>query len=279
MLNPTYALAAALIWSVSPVYYGVFVRKFDFLTLNLLRTSTSAAVLVVPALYFGLGGGLSYAVVSGVVTLTVGDTLFLLSLREVGASVATPVVYVYVLFVQLTAGTVGETVPLVNFVSAGLIVAGVFLFSRGGKGRLRLKGMVLALLAGLAWTAGQDLVALALNVGAHVVAVTFTRDFSAAVALGLAVIVTGRRRLWPKAVPLRELAFMAFISATDLALGSLLLVYSISLVGVAITVIVTSLSPFLAQVVSELLGKESPGRGDYAGGALIVVALVISVLL
>ncbi len=279
MLDPVYALIPAVIWSFSPIYYRVFMKRFDFLTLNLLRTTLASAVLVLPAIYFGLGAGLVYALASGVITLTVGDTLFLLGIREMGASVAAPVVYTYVLLIQLTAPAVGEVVPFTNFAAALMVLAGVYILSRGGGGLPRAKGIAFALGASVAWTVGQDLIRVATDIGGNVVTVAFARNFAAALGLGLAVLATRRSRRWPAGVTAMEFGFLAFIAVTDLVLGSLLYVYSVSLIGIALTAILTSLSPLLTQVFSKALGKESPSRKDFAGGALIVVALILAVAL
>ncbi|MDV3244527.1 MAG: DMT family transporter [Nitrososphaerales archaeon] len=279
MLDPVYALIPAVIWSFSPIYYRVFMKRFDFLTLNLLRTTLASAVLVLPAIYFGLGAGLVYALASGVITLTVGDSLFLLGIREMGASVAAPVVYTYVLLIQLTAPAVGEVVPLTNFAAALMVLVGVYVLSRGGGGLPRAKGIAFALGASVAWTVGQDLIRVATDIGGNVVTVAFARNFAAALGLGLAVLATRRSRRWPAGVTAMEFGFLAFIAVTDLVLGSLLYVYSVSLIGIALTAILTSLSPLLTQVFSKALGKESPSRKDFAGGALIVAALILAVAL
>ncbi len=281
MFNPAFALVAALIWAFSPIYYRGFLGRFDFLSFNFLRTSMSAAVLFLPAalLGSGFGAGLSYGVLSGLVTLGIGDSMFLLSIRETGASVAAPVVYIYVLMIQLVGVALGQAVPYGNFVAASMVIAGVFMLSRGGGGRPRAKGITFAIAAAVAWTAGQELIQLATSAGGDVVVVTFTRNASAAVALGFAVLVTGRFRKWPSGLSARELGVIAFFILSDLVVGSLLFVYSISTVGVALTVILTSLSPLLTQVFSKALGKEAPSARDFAGGALIVAALVIAVAL
>jgi len=276
--NPLFALVPAVIWAVSPIYYRVFLGRFDFLSLNLVRTSLASAVLLVPAIILGFGGGTSYALLSGVVTLAVGDTFFLLSIGETGASVAAPVIYTYVLLVQITATMIGEKVPLVNFVSSGLVILGVFLLSRGGGGRPRGRGIAFALAGALAWTAGQDFVALATSAGGSVVSIAFARNLAASIALGIAVLGTRRYKKWPRPSA-REFAFVAFIAITDLVAGSLVFIYSVALTGVALTVIVTSVSPFITQVLSRAMGKESPSNKDVAGGALIVAALVLAVAL
>ncbi len=278
MLNPAYALVSSLIWAFSPIYYGTFMRKFDFLLLNFVRTSLASIALAVPALYYGFGPGVSYALLSGAITLAVGDTLFLLSIREMGASIAAPVVYTYVLFVQLTATTVGEVVPRANVVAALLVIVGVYVLSKGG-GKPRAKGLVLGLSSALVWTAGQDLIRLATDAGGNVVMVTFSRDFAAAVALAVAVLATGKHRQWPSGFTRREYGALVLVAVSDLAAGSLLYVYSVSLIGIGVTVLLTSLSPLLTQVFSKALGKESPSRRDFIGGALIVSAVLIAVAL
>lgn len=277
MPTPLIALLPSCIWAVAPIYYRVFMKKFDFMSLNFLRTSLCATVLAIPAIYLGFSGGVLYSLVSGAVTLGLGDSLFLLSIREMGASIAAPVVYVYVLFVQFTASLIGESVPSANYFSAAMVVAGVFLLSRGGEGKPRVKGILLALGAGLAWTAGQDLIGAATGSGANVVSVTFTRNLAGAIVLGLAVIATRRWRKWPRGLSLREFSSITLVAVSDLGLGSLLFVYAIATSGVALTVIITSVSPFLTQLISRFTGHESPSNMDLVGGIVIVAALVVAV--
>lgn len=279
MASPAYALVAALIWAFSPIYYRGFLEKFDFLSFNLLRTATASVVLFLPALYFWGFSGLGFAVLSGVTTLACGDSLFLLSIRETGASVAAPVVYVYVLMVQLAGVALGQVVPYANIVAAVMVVAGVYILSRGGGGKPRAKGIAFAIGAAVIWTIGQEFIQASTNAGGNFVAVTFTRNAAAAVALGTAFLLTRRNRTWPSGLSVREYGFMLMFIISDLVVGSILFVYSISTIGVALSVILTSLSPLLTQVFAKALGKESPSPGDYVGGVLIVAALVLAVAL
>ena len=276
MAEPLIALLPAVIWAFSPIYYKVFLGKFDFLRLNFVRTATASFVLVAPAFYFGFGTGVGYALMSGAVTLACGDSLFLLSIRETGASVASPVVYSYVLMVQLTASSVGEVVPMANLASAALVIVGVFILSRGGAGQPRAKGVAFALAAAVLWTIGQDLILVSVNSGGSIASVTFARNAAAAAALGVAVVLTGRLRSWPR-FPLRQWGLLAAVIVSDLVVGSFLLVYSISLNGLGLTIILTSLSPLLTQVFARAMGKERPTGMDFLGGLLIVAALALAV--
>jgi DME family drug/metabolite transporter len=278
LLDPTYALLAALIWAFSPIYYRTFLNKFDFLSLNLLRTSLAAGLLALPAIYVGNQNGITYALLSGSITLALGDSLFLLSVAEMGASIATPVVYIYVLLVQFSAGAVGETVPFANAVAAVLVLTGIFSLSLGRSGKPRAKGVTLAVVAAVVWTAGQDLIRLATGAGGNPVVITFSRNFAAAIVLAIVGFGMKRVNLRPLGMKKRDYGVLVSVALSDLALGSLLFVYSISVVGIATTVILTSLSPLLTQIFSRALGKESPSKTDFLGGILIVASLMIAVL-
>ncbi len=85
-------------------------------------------------------------------------------------------------------------------------------------------------------------------------------------------------RLIPVGFGSRDLVPVAVVGVCDLSLGSTLLVYSVSTTGVALTVILASVSPFLTQAFSKLLGKEAPSNLDIIGGLVIICAVVIAVL-
>lgn len=277
MANPAYALGAALIWAITSIYYRGFLSRFDFLNFNLLRTSAASAVLAIPALYLWGYNGLGFAALSGVITLACGDSFFLLSLKEVGASVASPVAYTYVLMIQILGVAVGEAIPFANFAASAMVIVGVYLLSKGVNGMRRPKGMAFAICAAIVWTIGQELVQTSTNAGGNFVAVAFTRDLGAALALAVAVLLTRRARPWPSGLTLRQYGVICGFTISDLAIGSSLFVYSVSTAGVALTVILTSLSPLITQVMAKALGKESPSPKDFAGGVLIVAALVLAV--
>jgi DME family drug/metabolite transporter len=279
LFNPAFALGAALIWAFSAIYYRGFLGKFEFLGFNFLRTAMSSSVLLVPALVLGggFGPGSGYAIASGMATLGFGDSMFLLAIRETGASVAVPVTYSYVLMVQLVGVVIGQVVPYGNLVAAVMVIAGVFILSKSGDGVPRAKGIAFGIAAAVGWTAGQELIQLATKTGGSILMVTFTRNASAAIVLGIVFLLSGRIKRWPRGLTAAQFGIIAFFILTDLVVGSLLFVYSISTIGVAVTVILTSVSPLLTQVFSRWLGKETPSGRDFAGGALIVGALVLAV--
>ncbi len=264
---------------MSSVYYRVFQSKLNFLQLNLIRTSFAAAVLLFPAVYLGGFQGSLFAILSGVVSLAFGDSLFLVAIRKIGASIAAPVVYTYVFLVQASAQVAGEGVPATNFLSAGLIMLGVLVLSRGKQGAPRKGGILFALGASAAYTLGNLLIRVSTNTGGNFIAIAFVRAGAAAAVLGVVMILTQPLpRLIPAGFGRKDLLPVAIVGICDLSLGSSLLVYSVSTTGVAVTVILASISPFLTQVFSRLLGKEAPSNTDILGGLVIICAVVITVV-
>jgi DME family drug/metabolite transporter len=179
------------------------------------------------------------------------------------------VAYTYVLMIQIVGATLGQTVPYGNF-GASAMVVGVYMLSRGGDSRPRPRGIALAISAGIFWTVGQEMIQASTNAGGNFVVVAFASRASAAVAIGTVFLLKREIRRWRKGLSAREYGFMLALMISDLMVGSTLFVYSVSTIGVALTVILTSLSPVLTQALAKGPGKESPSARDFAGGALIV---------
>ncbi len=232
--------------------------------------------MLVPFLLIGSTEGLPFAVASGAIVLVAGDTCYFFAVKYAGASVAAPVAYTDVLLTQFAAVLVGEPLRPIYLVSSCLVVAGIYLLSRGSAGAPRFRGVAFALLASVLWTVGQTVLKVATFGGANPLSLTFMRIGGAAVVLG--VIFAIRRPKGTLRFGLKEHAWLAALSMADTAVGTSLFVYSLSVVGLGETILLTSPSPFLTQVFSKALGKEKPQASDLLAGSLIVIALVLALL-
>jgi len=270
------ALLSAFLWAVVPIYYRDFLRKGDTKEVNFIRLVYAGLALLVPTLLLGIGQSFLYGMLSGVFTLALGDTTYFLSIKNVGASIAAPIAFTFVLFDQFTAALVGEPLRATYLLSVILIIVGVYVLSKSDSGSLRIKGIVMALTTSLFWTVGHTVLKLATINDANPVSITFARIVAAIVVLGLALLIR------PSKVPSRttfgQRSWLAFLSTADIAVGSTLFTYSIGALGLSTTIIVVSVSPFLTQIMSKLLGKETPSRNDFIAGLLLVIALMVAVL-
>jgi EamA-like transporter family. len=268
------AIFPAMIWAIAPILYKDFLIENTVLKVNLYRMFFASLALLFPFIVLGYNEGIFYGILSGILTLVIGDSFYLLAIKKIGASIAAPVAYTYVFFSQFAATFLGEEINYKYFLSATLILIGIFVLSRGGKFKLRLLGVIFALGASLSWTLGQSMIKLATIYNMNPISIAFSRTFSACLALALiCLFVEKSLRINLKG---NKQLVLASISISDLALGSSLFILSIALAGLAITIILTSSSPLITQIIAKIAGKETPTLRDIIGGSLIVFALILS---
>lgn len=270
------AILPALIWAIVPLIYKEFIGKNSAIKINFYRMLYASLVLFIPFILFGYNEGIFFGIISGILTLAIGDSFYLLAIRKIGASIAAPTAYTYVFFSQFAALSLGEKVTLNYFISSILIISGVFILSRTGKSEVRFLGILIALSASLFWTLGQSMIKMATIQTMNYLSIAFARTFSACILLGIASYIN-ERELSLK-VGMKKNAILAIASICDLAIGSSLFILSIALAGLGITVIVTSLSPLITQLIAKISGKENPEINDIFGGLLIVAGVMISLI-
>jgi len=120
----------ALIWSIVPIVYKDYLFSNSTFTVNFYRMLFASLALSIPFIIFGFNEGIIYGMLSGILTLAIGDTFYLFAIRKIGASIATPISYTYVFFSQIAAFLLGEKITFLYFISSFLIIFGVFLFSK-----------------------------------------------------------------------------------------------------------------------------------------------------
>ena len=138
MLGELAALGAAIAWTVSAVLYKRGLSKTEPLQANILRLGCTSLVLVVFVIAIGksnvfLGlpaNALALSALSGLIGLGVGDTLYMMSLKQIGVSTAVPLTCTYPLFSLLLALIIQpKTVSSEAVVGAVAIVCGIWLLT------------------------------------------------------------------------------------------------------------------------------------------------------
>ncbi len=99
------ALAAAVIWAYASIAYRDFMVGLGVIRLNVLRMIyASLALLVPPSLVLGITPAAAYGAVSGVLSLALGDSLYLRGIKAAGVSTALPpAAYSYIVMEQFVA--------------------------------------------------------------------------------------------------------------------------------------------------------------------------------
>lgn len=265
------ALGAALIWAYASVAYRDYVGRIGVLRLNFLRMLYTSLALLAPAVYLGLGRGALYAALSGVLSLALGDSLYLKALGTAGVSVAVPAAFSYIILEQFMAVPLGEPLRASYLAAAVLVVFGVYLLAAGA-GRGSLAGVLYALGAALAWSAGYAAVKVAGVSGVGPIPIAFARVVAALPVLAVLGGARGAgqavRETWRSALPV--------IAVLDLGGGAALFAYSTVEIGLGPTVIALGAVPLASQLISRALGRERPTLREYAAALLILSAIAIS---
>jgi drug/metabolite transporter (DMT)-like permease len=298
------ALLSALLWAFASVLLGWGVKRLPVIPLNLIRCIVSTAFFwsLLP-----FSGGLKavaaieadqwlWLFLSVVMLLIVGDLLYFRSLDLAGVSWTMPVASVNPLWAVLLAALFIDE-PLSWSLLAGtlLVIAGLILVSRSTNNtgsvadRRQRIGLLLALLASVAWGVGQVILKPAAEGLDAVVANSLRQPMGTLIMLGLVLA----RGLWPPSrhklaaqvtrgtwQDLRELdrrSWLTIITASlvGTGLGSLLFVMAIQSIGAGRTAVLTSTAPLMAIPLAVLWLHERPNSRTLIGALLATVGVVL----
>jgi drug/metabolite transporter (DMT)-like permease len=292
MNGELYALGLALLWGMTGLLLKGLSGQFGSIFLNCLRCLGGAAALL-PAVILtggfnppgGIAAGPLLGVIGGtIITIGIGDTLFVMGLKRLEYSRAYPI-YIcgYPLLTVLSAWIfLGEKVTLLEGAGIFLILGGLLLiafpagpvFSRLDLGSPRERKGLLFILLSLVCAAGGTLVLTHFVSGVDVLLASFARY--AVVAVILAIISArewaGLRR---QGVPLKHLGLGFLNGALALGAGGWVFLNSLAGIGAAMTTVLTSTSPLFVLPLSVIILKEKLTRKLVTGVALSVCGVVL----
>jgi DME family drug/metabolite transporter len=274
-LNALPAFATAFIWAWASIVYGDFMKSINPLTVNFLRMLYASLILLIPAIVFGFNAGAVWGSLSGLLSLAVGDSLYLMSINYSGVSIAAPVSYTYIPIAVLMATLLGEPLTIYKVVSGLLVVLGVYLLSRE-RTRITIRGVALALGAAMAWAVGQTMIKVADISGLNSITLSFTRVATAGIIL--LIINYAIRNDITTAIRSTARTRLPLVAVLDLGAGVALYAYSMDLIGLGLTVIMTGSMPLIAQAMSHVMRREKLTLMKLLGAVIIVTAIVAAFL-
>ena len=269
------ALVAAFIWAWASIVYGDFMRGINPITVNFLRMLYASLILLIPAIVFGFNAGAVWGSLSGLLSLAVGDSLYLMSINYSGVSIAAPVSYTYIPIAVLMATLLGEPLTIYRVVSGLLAVLGIYLLSRE-RTRITIRGIALALGAAMAWAVGQTMIKVADISGLNPITLAFTRVATAGIIL--LIINYAMRNDITTAIRSTARTRLPLVAVLDLGVGVALYAYSVGLIGLGLTVIMTGSMPLIAQAMSHVMRREKLTPMKLLGAVIIVTAIVAAFL-
>jgi drug/metabolite transporter (DMT)-like permease len=289
------ALGAAISWAVAPILYRRALFKMKPVSANIVRCASNAAVLVFILLAFGKAGALAslpmevvvVTVVSGVIGLGIGDTLYMIGLKSVGVARAVPLAATYPLFSLVWATFfVGEPVTVTAVSGAFVILLGIWLLSREkldntaeAKSKLALKGVIVSLATAVVWSASITLMDVAVtmpsvnNIDANYAIVTTRIAAIAVFMLALSpVLDRDHGFLKMKRSTLIELCVGGLVAN---GVGWLLMSYSFLNIVEAQAVPISSTTPLFSTIAGLALFHEKMTANNTLGAIVIVAGIFL----
>jgi len=293
MIGELAALGAAVSWTVSAVLYKKALMQAKPVSANIIRLTCTAVVLL--ALLVVLGktevimslpqNVIVLAIVSGVIGLGVGDTLYMMSLRDVGVARAVPITCTYPLFNLLWAVLLaGEAVTFPVVLGAVIIVLGIWLLSQAGQtGESKLqtrtlyKGLTLALATAVVWSVSIAMINMAVMETPdldHALAIIVVRVMAVAVTF-FAVSPVMDRGLGFLKMNRKTIATLITGGIVALGLGWFFLSYSFVETLESRAVPISSTTPLFSTLTSIVLLHEKVTAKNAAGSTIIVIGIFL----
>jgi DME family drug/metabolite transporter len=154
------------------------------------------------------------------------------------------------------------------------VVLGVTLISRGPRGRLRPRGVALALGAAVAWASGWVMIRVADVGGLSPISAAFLRVSVAGLILALVAVARGGGLT--KTLTSTARTRLPIVAAVDLAGGSALFALALGLIGVDRSMVIVGSMPLMAQGIAWATGSERPSALEVAGAVLVALAVVLA---
>ncbi len=283
MMGAIYALTAALFWAGSSTILKSLTTRIDALSLNTLRLCVASILLLALIPLSGRGTEfintplmpLVYLIISGVIALAIGDTIFIKSLSYLNVSQAFPIALcshpVFTMFLAVLL--LGESFTWVTGLGAFFVLLGIYLIMstrmapsiNSASRRIRGKGVILALIAGAVWSISAVTLKLGVLDMDPLVVAAIRISSATIVLLPFALSQRKRGALQLKKYGSRSLALVFTSGLIDYGMGMVPFIIAIQLIGAGKTVVLAATSPLFLLPFSVFILKEKLTRFTLMG--------------
>jgi len=297
LLGAGVALLTSLAWAISSIILKFLTDSIDTLTINTFRMWVGALLLAAilwvtgkQTMLHAIGPqAMSYVILSGILAMAIGDTLYIKCLALLDASMAFPISQcAFVVLASLAAILLlNEPFTWVTMAGGLLVVYGIYLIvsveekvsgPNTPPNRADKKGVAIALLSAVIWTAST----VALKAGAEgidPILVAAIRISVSAVVLSIVALPQRRKRFTViKAQGLRGISLIAAAGVSTYGVAAVGYVSALQMIGAGKTVLLTTSAPLFALPFSIVILRERPTRSTI-WGILVSVAGVCLVVL
>ncbi|RLG76088.1 MAG: EamA family transporter [Thermoprotei archaeon] len=272
------AATAAILWALNPALIKIGAERLDALLFNALRVLASLPLLAGLAVYRRVNMPQNpvvwlYILIATVIGVGIGDLLYIIATKHIGGGRAVTISYTYIFVSQgLATLTLGEEVTNRLVLGSSIALIGIWLVAKeGDKNGNTLKGCAAALGAALAWGIGSIVNKMALKY-IDALELAFLRMLVLTLILS-PVYIRHLRSLGDRLALI--ISIVSGVLSFSIALP--LFLFAIDVVGVAVTVLVTALTPVLGRVFAHIMAKEAVTVRGISGTLLTAVGIVLGI--
>jgi len=288
------ALCAAASWAFSSVLYRKALSVASPFQANLIRFTSVSVVLIASLAAVGKVWALTHlsssvsllAYLSGILSLVIGDTLYMYALKSMGVARAVPISFTYPLFNILTAVIVkGDRVTWLVVAGAISIVAGISLISskeksnpNGSPQAMSGGAVASALCAAATWSISMTLMNIAITSEAvdldGILALNTLRVLAASVIM-LAVSPVFDKKLGFLRIPWKIWLALASGGLIAFGLGGFLLSISFLYTQEARAIPISSTTPLFSAAAGIVFLRESVTPKIILGSITIAFGILL----
>jgi len=282
------SILTAISWSLATVLYKVGLKRenIDVIVANGVRTIPSLIFMFIVAVIVSEINQINKLSIWVIVLIIVdvlfgiflGDTLFLVAIRDAGVAVGHPVSYTYSLFVVVFAYFfLQEPVNVWTFISAIFVILGVFLlFFKAEKSESKhmVKGLVAAVLASFSWSISMTILKIIL-LSVPPILLNLIRLLVLNIIIWMLISVNNMKRSELRSINKKTLVILSIGGFFAIGLGTLLFLFAMNLIGAARTTIIASSSPLFSTVLGATILKEKLDKPRITGIMLIIIGIYI----
>lgn len=279
------AAMSAASWAIGTILFERIGSRIQASAITFFKSLFSLILMALLMSVFGWeipsGHNILLLALSGIVGISIGDTLFFRSLQFLGAKIQ--VLYFImgqVVTILLSYLVLGEILTVAQYVGSLVILFGVLLVIVGKQDDHpnKLRGVLEGFLAMLCYSFSIIVIKQVVD-EMSAVTVTFYRMLFSAVFVLIGGLVGGQLREWGASFWKRDVAGLFLLNVVIVTYGGFLLsVLALKYIDVAIASIIFTTEPIFTFVFVYLLNHEKPTRREVIGAVVALSGMLLMIL-
>lgn len=279
------AILSASSWAMGTIIFDKIGKIMPAEGITFFKSAMSVLLMAALMLVFGFeiptGKQLLFLALSGLIGISVGDTLFFRSLQHLGVKMQ--VLYFIlgqVLTVFLSYLFLGEILTLLQYIGTLVVIAGVLLviFDKQDNRPNKLRGIIEGLIAMICYSISIILIKSVLD-DVSAVTATFYRMLFSAVFVLIGGLFSKKMKVWVEPLKQRNTLALFTVNAVIVTYGGFLMsVLALKYIDVSVASILSTTEPLFALLFAFLINKDKPTRKELIGAAITFVGVIMMVV-